>query len=187
MMQAMFLSSARPFYRSSMLWSWMLLIKIFTWHLSRNILNVGIAESVQKMQGRSMTYLEDIHSIFKKHSMSRLRIPLMGGECTLDIIRNAIHSMIDYNDTIFREILSNIPEKQKELLYAIAKEGEAVQILSASFIKRHSLASASSVQTATKSYWKKDIITEVNKVYSVTDKLFAMWINRLYGENKVLL
>ena len=72
MMQAMFLSSAR------MLWSWMLLIKIFTWHLSRNILNVGIAESVQKMQGRSMTYLEDIHSIFKKHSMSRLRIPPWG-------------------------------------------------------------------------------------------------------------
>ena len=60
-----------------------------------------------------------------------------GGECTLDIIRNAIHSMIDYNDTIFREILSNIPEKQKELLYAIAKEGEAVQPFSASFIKRH--------------------------------------------------
>ena len=59
--------------------------------------------------------------------------------------------MIDYNDTIFREILSNIPEKQKELLYAIAKEGEAVQILSASFIKRHSLASASSVQTAPQS------------------------------------
>ena len=111
----------------------------------------------------------------------------MGGECTLDIIRNAIHSMIDYNDTIFREILSNIPEKQKELLYAIAKEGEAAQILSASFIKRHSLASASSVQTATKKLLEKDMITEVNKVYSVTDKLFAMWINRLYGENKVLL
>ena len=95
--------------------------------------------------------------------------------------------MIDYNDTIFREILSNIPEKQKELLYAIAKEGEAVQILSASFIKRHSLASASSVQTATKKLLEKDMITEINKIYSVTDKLFAMWINRLYGENKVLL
>lgn len=73
------------------------------------------------------------------------------------------------------------------MLYAIAKEGEAVQILSAGFIKRHSLASASSIQAATKKLLEKDIITEVNKVYSVTDKLFAMWINRLYGENKALL
>lgn len=69
----------------------------------------------------------------------------------------------------------------------IAKESEAAQILSVGFIKRHSLVSASSIQAATKKLLEKDIITEVNKVYSVTDKLFAMWINRLYGENKVLL
>lgn len=61
-----------------------------------------------------------------------------------------------------------------------------MQILSASFIKRHSLASASSIQAATKKLLEKDIITEVNKVYSVTDKLFAMWINRLYGKSKIL-
>ena len=78
--------------------------------------------------------------------------------------------MVAYNDTIFREILSNIPEKQKALLYAIAKDGEATQITSAQFIKRHALSSASSVQAAIKKLLERDIVTEINKVYSVTDK-----------------
>ena len=89
--------------------------------------------------------------------------------------------MIASNDTIFREILSNIPEKQKELLYAIAKEGEAERITSAQFIKRHGLSSSSSVQSAMNKLLEKDIITEINKVFSVTDKLFALWINKIYG------
>ena len=106
-----------------------------------------------------------------------------GDECTLETIRAAIDNMIASNDTIFREILSNVPEKQKELLYAIAREGEAERITSADFIKRHSLTSASSVQSAAKKLLEKDLITEINKVFSVTDRLFAMWINKLYGKN----
>lgn len=104
-----------------------------------------------------------------------------GGECGIDTIRRTIDEMIASNDTIFREILSNIPEKQKALLYAIARDGEAVRITSADFIKRHSLASASSVQSAAKKLLEKDYITEINKVFSVNDKLFAMWINKTYG------
>ncbi len=104
-----------------------------------------------------------------------------GDECTLETIRAAIDNMIASNDTIFREILSNVPEKQKELLYAIA-HGEAERITSADFIKRHNLTSASSVQSAAKKLLEKDLITEINKVFSVTDRLFAMWINKLYGE-----
>ena len=58
--------------------------------------------------------------------------------------------------TYFREILSNIPEKQKALLYAIAGEGEEERITSSDFIKRHGLTSASSVQSAAKkSFWKR--------------------------------
>ena len=89
--------------------------------------------------------------------------------------------MIESNATLFREILSNVPEKQKELLYAIAREGLVEQITSAQFIKRNNLTSASSIQSATKKLLKKDLITEINKTYSITDKLFGMWINGIYS------
>ncbi len=59
-----------------------------------------------------------------------------GEECALETIRLAIDNMIASNDTIFCEILSNIPEKQKELLCAITKEDEAERIISVVFVNR---------------------------------------------------
>ena len=86
----------------------------------------------------------------------------------------AIDNLTTYSDTIFCEILSNIPERQKELLYAIPRDGEAKQIGPVDFIKCHNLPSANFVQTTIKKLIEKDFITDVNKIYSVTDKLFAL-------------
>lgn len=186
MMQAMFLSSARPFYRSA-----------DVMELNAIDKDIYIPFIVEHFENRKRKIdpenVGKVYDLFKGHTFyiqktfneSFADTPI-GGECTLETIRTAIDSMIAYNDTIFREILSNIPEKQKGLLYAIAKEGDAKQILSGEFIKRHSLASSSSVQAATRKLLDRDLITEADKVYSVTDKLFAMWINQVYGYNKNL-
>ena len=185
MMQAMFLSSARPFYRSADV-------------IELNAIDKDIYVSfiVGHFESRKRKIAPEnvgkVYDLFKGHTFyiqktfnESFADTSVGDECTLATIRTAIDSMIAYNDTIFREILSNIPEKQKELLYAIAKEGEARQILSGEFIKRYSLTSSSSVQAATKKLLDKDLITETNKVYSVTDKLFSMWINGIYGNTTI--
>lgn len=181
MMQKMFLSASRPFYNSAD----MLELKAIV----PEIYIPFIAEHFAKRNRQiAETDIEKVYRLFKGHTFyiqktfneSFADTP-DGETCTLATIRTAIDNMIAANDTIFREILSNIPEKQKELLYAIAKEGEAGRITSAGFIKRHSLSSASSVQSAMKKLLEKDVITEINKVFSVTDKLFAMWINGIYG------
>lgn len=181
MMQEMFLSASRPFYNSAD----MLELKAIV----PEIYIPFIAEHFTKRNRQiAETDIEKVYRLFKGHTFyiqktfneSFADTP-EGETCTLATIRAAIDNMIAANDTIFREILSNIPEKQKELLYAIAKEGEAERITSAGFIKRHSLSSASSVQSAMKKLLEKDVITEINKVFSVTDKLFSMWINGIYG------
>ncbi|MEG1544131.1 MAG: ATP-binding protein [Tannerellaceae bacterium] len=183
MMQTMFLSSSRPFYRSS---------DIMELNAIDKDLYVSfIIEHFENRNRKIKTEnVDKVYDLFRGHTFyiqktfnESFADTSEGDECTQEIIRIAIDSMIAYNETIFREILSNIPEKQKMLLYAIAKEGEATQILSADFINRHRLATASSIQAAAKQLLEKDHITEVNKVYSVTDKLFAMWINRVYGES----
>lgn len=186
MMQEMFTSAARPFYHSAdMLELKAIVPKIYI---------PFIAGHFEKRNRRiASDDIERVYNLFKGHTYyvqktfnEAFADTPEGEECTLETIRAAIDNMVASNDTIFREILSNIPEKQKELLYAIAKEGEAERITSAVFIKRHSLTSASSVQSAMKKLLEKDIITEINKVFSVTDKLFAMWMNRLYGERNSL-
>lgn len=181
MMQEMFMSSARPFYHSADIME-----------LNAIAPEIYIPFIIGHFESRnrkiSSENVEKVYNLFKGHTYyiqktfnEAFADTPEGDECSIETLHTAINNLIAYNDTIFREILSNIPEKQKELLYAIAKDGEAERITSAEFIKRHSLTSASSVQSATNKLLEKDIITEINKVYSVTDKLFAMWINGIYG------
>ena len=79
--------------------------------------------------------------------------------CTSDIIQKSISDIIEDNSHAYSRILSQIPTRQKELLYAIAKEGKADKITSGTFIKRHALLSASSVQAAMKMLLELDLIT----------------------------
>ena len=180
MMQEMFISSARPFYNSADIME----LGAIPSDLYIPFIIKHFENSNRTIQSQNVEY---VYNLFKGHTYYIQRTfngafadTAEGNECTLETIKNAIESMIDNNAVIFREILSNIPEKQKVVLYSIAKDGEVQAITSSDFIKRHALTSASSVQSAVNKLLDKDYITCVNKVYSLTDKLFAMWINRIY-------
>ena len=182
MMQAMFLSAARPFYRSA---------DIMELNAIESELYIPFIVNHFRSRERNISEssVERVYNLFNGHTYYIQRTfngafsdTQRGEECTLEIINATIDNMIDSNATIFREILSNIPEKQKELLYSIARDGEAEQITSSKFIKHHNLSSASSIQSAIKKLLEKDIVTVINKRYSVTDKLFAMWINNIFGD-----
>ena len=124
MMQEMFTSAARPFYHSAD----MLELKAIV----PEIYIPFIAGHFKKRNRRiASDDIERVYNLFKGHTYyvqkafnEAFADTPEGEECTLETIRAAIDNMVASNDTIFREILSNIPEKQKELLYAIAKEGE---------------------------------------------------------------
>ena len=186
MMQEIFSSAARPFYHSTD----MLELKAIPPEIYIPFIISHFQECQRSIDAENV---EKVYNLFKGHTYyiqktfnEAFADNSEGPECTIGTIRGAIDEMIASNDTIFREILSNIPEKQKTLLYAIAKDGEAERITSSEFIKRHSLTSASSVQSAAKKLLEKDLITEDNKFFSVTDKLFAMWINRIYGNSSTI-
>ena len=179
MMQEMFTSAARPFYNSTDILELNAIpaeiyTKFVVYHFERR--NKRISKD-------DVIVLYDLfkgHTYYMQRTFNEAFADTPEGEtCTKEVINNAVNTMIYSSDTIFREILSNIPENQKSVLYAIAKDGEATQIHSSDFISRHKLKSASSVQAAVKRLLDRDIITEINKVYSVNDKLFAMWINKI--------
>lgn len=180
MMQEMFTSAARPFYNSTDI------LELDA--IPRDIYTSFVLHHFnQRKRIIKQENAEYVYDIFKGHTYyiqktfnEAFADTPEGDECTFDTISTAINNMIESNDTIFKEILSNIPERQKEVLYAIAKEGEATNVTSSAFIKHHKLTSASSVQSAIKKLLDKDTITEINKTYAITDKLFAMWINRIY-------
>ncbi len=181
MMQEMFLSSSRPFYRSSD----MLELKAIERPVYISFVVKQFAAGHKKISPENAGKVYDLfngHTFYVQKTFNEAFADTPSGkECTLPIIKSAINCIVSYYDGIFREALSNVSEKQKELLYAIAADGEAKQITSATFFKKHSLYSTGSVQAAAKKLLEKDLITYADCTYSVTDKLFALWINKMNG------
>ena len=63
-----------------------------------------------------------------------------------------------------------MPEKQRMVFLAIAKEGKAAAVTGGQFIKKHKLISASSVSSALKGLLEKDFITLENCSKSLPEK-----------------
>lgn len=98
--------------------------------------------------------------------------------CTKGILETALEEEVLVNGTMYRETLSLLSRRTKEVLYAIAKEGKANHVTSGDFVKRYALFSQSSVQAAIKLLLQREIITRKEKAYSITDKFFSLWIRR---------
>lgn len=96
--------------------------------------------------------------------------------CTPEYVDIAWDNIILAQEDRYQSILYGLAPKQKQLLEAIAKEGKAVNITSADFIKRHRLSSASSVQAALKPLMKHDIVTCEDGAYRVYDYFFADYL-----------
>lgn len=99
-----------------------------------------------------------------------------GTVCTPEYVDIAWENIILSQEDRYQSILYNLAPKQKEVLYAIAKDGKAENITSAEFIRKHRLVSASSVQAAMKPLLKNDIVTCDDGTYRVYDYFFAAYL-----------
>ncbi len=180
-MQKMFMSSARPFYNSA-----------DTLELKAIDIDIYTEFVIKLMKGGNRTItsqlVKTIYQLYRGNTYAMQKtfnelysISDEGTNVTTDMVITAINNVIDSKEPMYREQLSNIPDKHKPLLYAIAQEGEAERITSAKFVKDHKLASASAVQYAATQLLTKGVITKLASQYAINDPFFALWINRLYG------
>ena len=101
-----------------------------------------------------------------------------GSLCTRETTDLVIHQMVMDSDRRYSEILARMALPQKELLYAIAKEGRTEQITSGRFIRRHSLKSASSIQSATKKLLAYGLVSTEQGAYYIADQLMGLWLKK---------
>ena len=101
-----------------------------------------------------------------------------GKDCNLPMFDEALTNIIASQDFTYQEILSRLPEKQKEILIAIAREGKASAATSGDFIRKYNLHTPSSVQSALKYLIEKDLVTQENKVFQVYDRFFGIWLKQ---------
>ena len=100
--------------------------------------------------------------------------------CKTDMIPEAKHNVVLSQESSYKDLLSNLPPKQKIVLQAIAKEGIARNITSSKFIKKYNLNSASSVQAAVKLLLKNDLLTQIDNGYRVYDFFLSEWLATVY-------
>lgn len=186
-MQEMFLSAAHPFYNSSdilelkpieeqvysdFVASWMR-------HYHRSIEPEQVSKVYQLFRGNTYGMQRTFNEVFA----------LMNDDetCTQEVVLQAINNIVDSKEPLFQEMLSNIPEKLKPLLYAIASDGEVEKITSAAFIRKHKLASASAIQYAARQLMLNGMITKLHGKFSLNEQFFDIWINRMYGNGLTFL
>ncbi len=103
-----------------------------------------------------------------------------GMTCTAEYIDFAWDNIIMAQEDRYQAILYGLAPKQKQLLYAIAKDRAVEGITSSDFVKRHRLVSASSVQAALKPLLKNDIVTCEEGCYRIYDYFFADYLAKKY-------
>ena len=102
----------------------------------------------------------------------------LGENCSLPMYQDALTNLISAQEFTYQEILSRLPEKQKEILIAISKEGKASAVTSGDFVRKYKLHTPSSVQSALRYLIEKDLVTQEKNVFQVYDRFFGIWIKQ---------
>lgn len=180
MMSQMFNSPSKPFYQSAITTDLKPLDKAvytdFALQLFKEYEKSISVELIEKVYDEYMGVTWYIQMIMNE----LFALTETGHHCGIELYPTALKNVIQTQESSYKDMLSNISAKQKPVLFAIAKEGEAVNMTSMKFLKNNNLGSSSSVQAALKGLLEKDIITRTEKGYRVYDYFFAKWLQWNY-------
>ncbi len=175
-MGEMFTSPARPFYQSVMIMN----LKPLDIGKYREFATAKFEERGKRLEG---AVVDDLFKRFgsvtsyiqRVMNVLFLKTPA-GGTCTADMVDDAVSYCIGMASDTYETLLRQMPEKQRNVLRAIAAEDEARNVRSGAFAKRYGLQSPSSVNSAIKGLLEKDFINEEDGAYAVYDKFLEIWM-----------
>ncbi len=103
---------------------------------------------------------------------------LPGQCCTVEMVDGAVEYILDMFTETYADLIDKIPEKQREVFIAIAREGKAKAITGKPFIKKHHLQTVSVITAAVRALLDKDLITSDKGTYMVYDPFLALWMQQ---------
>ena len=96
---------------------------------------------------------------------------------------NAIRLVMLGKATQYENIVQFLTDNQFSLLKAIAKERKVGQPTAQEFLQKHSLSSASSVQSALETLVNKELVYPLPDGYIIYDRFFDLWLQRFPNNN----
>jgi len=178
MMGEMFSSASRPFFQAATMMGLSKLDK----DVYADFVIEKFAEAQKAIDRCTVQHLYDEFDGFTLPMQKTINVAFSmtdeGEVCGNETIESAINFILDLSDEPYTGMLYALPQKQKDLLYAIASEKKARKITSGAFSKKHSLTSPSAVMKAAKALEDKDIICKDADCYQVYDGFLQLWIER---------
>ena len=176
MMNGMFTSPSRPFYQAvSIINLQPLNLEVYTdfcvgmfeaagKHLDRAV----VASLYERFEGVT-SYMHRILNVLYSRTEK-------GSTCMIPMVDEALDFILRLSSDTYESLYYQMPEKQRMMFLAIAREGKASAVTSGKFINKHKLVSASSANSALKGLLEKDFVTVDKNVYSLYDQFFALWL-----------
>ena len=177
MMEEMFLSANRPFFQSSMVMSlgsidveeYMLFANRMLGEQDRTI-GVEAFQRIYDFAGGITWYVQAIlHGIYEHPDR------IVDNTLVDDVVKE----LVEEQSATFQNYCAWLTDNQFALLKAIAYEKSVKSPLAQQFIHSHRLPATSSIKTALRTLEDKMLVSHsANYGYSVSDKLFALWLVR---------
>lgn len=182
LLQEMFVSSKRPFYNSAELMHLGPIQENIYIEFAQKLFN-EYDKTLEAAPLRWVFKLFDGNTFYLQRTMNGAFADTpIGGICGDDEVRRSLKGMLSANEVMYREILSNVTVSQKAIILAIAKDKIVKNPTSGQFIKKHSLQSTSSVQSALGILLRMGLIVKEEDNYRINDPLLRIFINSLYFE-----
>lgn len=181
MMNNIFFSASKPFYQSAGL----LNLDPIDYESYRTFAQNFFRKAGKKVPDECIWRIYSLlegHTWYMQTMLNRIYEHLDSGEeMTIEGANAILHATVESNKTVYQSMVAMLSERQKELLFAIGKEGKSAEITSTAFIIKHGLYSPSSVQSAIKQLLEKEPVTKEGNVYRIYDRFFGLWISKTYG------
>ena len=178
LLEEMFLDSARPFYNSADIQN----LEIIALDKYADFVRHHFLTNNKLIEDEAINYIYETFDGNTYYNQKAFReayaITSFDSLCTKKTTELIVNQMISEADRHYSEIMARLALPQKELLYAVAREHRARQITSGAFIRRHSLKSASSVQSSIKKLLSYGLVSFDSGDYFVADQLMRLWLQK---------
>ena len=180
-MHSIFFSASRPFYQSASF----LNLNPISLDSYRKFIHKHFKKAGKKISDNCITLIYNLlegHTWYMQAFFNRIYEQSDNkSELSVSEADSILHSIVESYAPVYQGMVSMLPERQKEVLFAIAKEGKAQEITSTEFIKKHGLYSPSSVQSALRLLLDKEFITKDGAAYQIYDRFFGLWLSETFG------
>ena len=179
LLQQMFFSAKRPFYQSVDV----LVLEKINHKIYSNFIVELFEDFDKKVSDEAVSHLLNFSDDYTYYTQAicNQAFSKTEKELTYEEAISVTTTFIESRKADYQNLIRLLPENQKKVAIAIAKEEEVKMPTSIGFIIENKLPSISSTSQALKALVNKEIVYETNEGYIVYDVFFKRFLQKYYA------